>query len=360
MKLLHAGFIVLDPQDGSVRSWIGGIDYRTQPYDQIFAQRQTASAFKPILYAAALEQGAMPCQYLDNDQIILEDYENWQPQNYDRSSGGKYSMAASLSKSMNIPTVNLFFQQDFEVLDATWKGLGFTQELLNKPATALGTTTASLYEMAIAYGTFANGGEALEPVFIKAIRASDGTLLYQDSKVVSRDRILTDSSAELLTAMLQKAVVEGTGASLKSVYGIQMPLAGKTGTSQDYGDAWFLAYNPEMVVATRVGATYPVIHFKNGSNGSGSALALPLVAKTLQGVQKNRSLKRKYVKPFASMTDENSLALNCNDYVDDSEFEKFFDDFFAKKSTTFEKASKKAKKKNKKSFFKRLFGKKNN
>ncbi len=360
LKLLHAGFVVLDPRDGSVRSWIGGIDFRTQPYDQIFAQRQTASAFKPVLYAAALEQGAMPCQYLDNDQIVLEDYENWQPQNYDRSTGGKYSMAASLSKSMNIPTVNLFFQQDFEVLNTTWKGLGFTQELLNKPSTALGTTTASLYEMAIAYGTFANGGEAVEPVFIKAIRASDGTLLYQDPKIISRDRILKDSSVELLTAMLQKAVREGTGASLKSVYGVEMPLAGKTGTSQDYGDAWFLAYNPEMVVATRVGATYPVIHFNKGSNGSGSALALPLVAKTLQGVQKNRSLKRKYFKSFDTMTDENSFALNCNDYVDDSEFEKFFDDFFAKKSTTFEKASKKAKRKNKKSFFKRLFGKKEN
>jgi penicillin-binding protein 1A len=261
---------------------------------------------------------------------------------------------------MNIPTVNLFFQQDFEVLDATWKGLGFTQELLNKPATALGTTTASLYEMAIAYGTFANGGEAFDPVFIKAIRASDGTLLYQDPKVVSRDRILTASSAELLTAMLQKAVREGTGASLKNVYGVQMPLAGKTGTSQDYGDAWFLAYNPEMVVATRVGATYPAIHFNKGSNGSGSALALPLVAKTLQGVQKNRSLRRKYFKPFDSLADENDFALNCIDYVDDSEFEKFFDEFFSKKSTTFEKASKKAKKKNKKSFFKRLFGKKDN
>lgn len=360
LKLLHAGFVVMDPRDGSVRSWIGGIDFRTQPYDQVFAQRQTASAFKPILYASALEQGAMPCQYLDNDQIVLEDYENWQPQNYDRSAGGKYSMAASLSKSMNIPTVNLFFQQDFEVLNATWKGLGFTQELLNKPSTALGTTTASLYEMAIAYGTFANGGEAFEPVFIKAIRAPDGTLLYQDPKIVSRDRILKASSAELLTAMLQKAVNEGTGASMKSVYGVQMPLAGKTGTSQDYGDAWFLAYNPEMVVATRVGATYPVIHFDKGSNGSGSALALPLVAKTLQGVQKNRSLKRKYFKAFEPMTDENGFALNCIDYVDDSEFEKFFDDFFAKKSTTFEKASKKAKKKNKKSFFKRLFGKKNN
>jgi penicillin-binding protein 1A len=360
LKLLHAGFVVMDPRDGSVRSWIGGIDFRTQPYDQIFAQRQTASAFKPVLYAAALEQGAMPCQYLDNDQIVLQDYENWQPQNYDRSTGGKYSMAASLSKSMNIPTVNLFFQQDFEVLDATWKGLGFTQELLNKPATALGTTTASLYEMAIAYGTFANGGEAFEPVFIKAIRASDGTLLYQDPKIVSRDRILKASSAELLTAMLQKAVNEGTGASMKSVYGVQMPLAGKTGTSQDYGDAWFLAYNPEMVVATRVGATYPMIHFNKGSNGSGSALALPLVAKTLQGVQKNRSLKRKYFKSFATITDENGFALNCKDYVDDSEFEKFFDDFFAKKSTTFEKASKRAKKKNKKSFFKRLFGKKQN
>ena len=362
LKLLHAGFIALDPMDGSVKSWVGGIDFRTQPYDQIFAQRQTASAFKPILYASALEQGAAPCQYLDNNPIILKDFDDWQPQNYDHSIGGKYSMSASLAKSMNIPTVNLFFQQDFERLNMTWTSMGFSQELKNKPATALGTTTASLYEMAIAYAAFANGGKKVKPVFIKAIRASDGKLIYQDPKILSKERVLDESSAALLTAMLQKAVDEGTGASLRNVYGVTAPLAGKTGTSQDYGDAWFLAYNPKLIIATRVGATYPVIHFNGGTNGAGSTLALPLVAKTLQRVQKNNSLKRKYLQPFSSLQNYYSYALGCQDYVDDSEIEKFFDDLFQNKSTTFNKASKKAQKKakkqNKKPFFKRLFGKK--
>ncbi len=364
LKLLHAGFIALDPRDGSVKSWVGGIDYRTQPYDQIFAQRQMASAFKPILYVAALEQGVMPCQYLDNEPIILKDFENWQPQNYDNSVGGKYSVAASLSRSMNIPTVNLFFQQDFEILKTTWLSLGFSQELMNKPSTALGTATASLYEMSVAYATFANGGKSVKPVFIKSIRSSDGKLLYQDPKVISRERLLRESSTALLTAMLQKAMSEGTGASMKNVYGVTIPLAGKTGTSQDYGDAWFLAYNPKLVVATRVGANYPVIHFKGGSNGAGSKLALPIVAKTLQKVQQNKALKRKYFQSFTPLTGEYTGALDCQDYIDVSEFEKFFDDIFSDKSTTFEKASKKAqrkaKRKNKKSFFKRLFGKKEN
>ena len=105
---LHAGFLALDAKTGAIKSWVGGIDFRTEPYDQIFAQRQTASAFKPILYATALQMGAWPCQYLENDPLIFTDFENWQPQNYDHTSGGKYSIAASLAKSVNIPTVNLF------------------------------------------------------------------------------------------------------------------------------------------------------------------------------------------------------------------------------------------------------------
>ena len=362
LKLLHAGFIALDPRDGSVKSWVGGIDFRTQPYDQIYAQRQMASAFKPILYASALEQGAMPCQYLDNESIVLKDYENWQPQNYDHSVGGKYSVAASLAKSMNIPTVNLFFQQDFRTLNSTWLKLGFSQELKNKPSTALGTSTASLYEMAIAYSAFANGGTLVRPVFIRSIKTSDGKLIYKNKKIIADQDVLKESSTVLLNAMLQKAMVEGTGAGMRNVYGVRLPLAGKTGTSQDYGDAWFLAYNPGLVVATRVGATYPVIHFKSGSNGSGSALALPIVAKTFQKVQKNKSMTRKYFQPFADLNGAYTYALDCEDYVDPSEMEQFFDDLFPDKSTTFEKASKKAqrkaKKENRKSWFKRLFSKK--
>ena len=134
LTLLHAGLIAVDPNSGAIKIWVGGIDHRIYPYDQIFAQRQTASAFKPILYAAAFENGAMPCQYLDNDELILTDYDNWSPQNYNHTTGGKYSIAAALAKSMNIPTVNLFLQLPFKSIQALWNRLGFSQTLEYNPS----------------------------------------------------------------------------------------------------------------------------------------------------------------------------------------------------------------------------------
>lgn len=362
LTLLQAGFIAVDPNNGAIKTWIGGIDYRTQPYDQIFAQRQTASAFKPILYATALEVGAMPCQYLDNDAIVLTDFDDWQPQNYDYSLGGKYSIAASLAKSMNIPTVNLFLQVPFENIENTWSNLGFTQVLARKPSTALGTATASLYEMAFAYASFANGGFKIKPQIITSIKMANGRVLYKNKKVKTHQKVLEKQSTVLLNAILQKAIIEGTGKSIRNVYGVHLPLAGKTGTSQDYADAWFLAYNPNLIIATRVGASLPIIHFNNGANGSGSTLALPLVAKTLQMVQKNRSLQNKYFTKFKNLSGELENTLNCEDYMDTSEIEKLFENVFKNKNTTFERASKKAsrkaKRKNKKSLFNRIFGKK--
>ncbi len=360
LTLLHAGFIAINPNNGAVKAWVGGIDFRTQPYDQIYAQRQTASAFKPILYAAALEQGARPCQYLDNDPIVLKDFDNWEPQNYDHSLGGKYSFAASLARSMNIPTVNLFFQMDFGALQNTWNNLGFSQPLVYNPSLALGTSTASLYEMAIAYSSFANSGKRIEPVMIKSIKTAKGEILFKRSGLPDSEVVLLESTSGMLTEILQKAVREGTGRSLNSVYGVSSPIAGKTGTSQNYGDAWFIGYSSDLVMATRVGASFPLIHFNNGSNGSGSTLALPIVAKTMQKMQKSAGMKRRYLK--APSFNYYSDALSCPDHIDDSEIEKFFDDIFKDKNTTFEKASKKAKRKakkeNRKSWFKRVFSKK--
>lgn len=359
LRSLQAGFIALDPNDGEIKAWVGGNDYRTQPYDQIFAQRQTASAFKPILYASALEQGAMPCQYLDNDPIVLTDFEGWQPQNYDHSSGGKYSIAGALARSMNIPTVNLFFRQDFEELTEIWTALGYSQELEYEPAVALGTTSASLFEMSRAYAAFANGGMAIEPRMIRRIRTADGKVLYEDMKMKEPRRVLASSTSVLLNAMLEKAILEGTGRSMSGTYGVQLPLAGKTGTSQDYADSWFLAYSPNLVLATRVGAPYPSVHFSSGSNGSGSALALPIVARTLRDVQRSNGLKKRFFPSFAELPEEYAYALACDDYIDDSEIERMFESVFSSDMTTFKKASKKAKrkarKKEKKGFFNRLF-----
>ncbi len=360
LTLLHAGFFALDPNNGAVKSWVGGIDYRTHPYDQIYAQRQIASTFKPILYAAAIQNGTLPCDYLSNDSIVFTDYDNWMPQNYNKSIGGSYSVAASLAKSMNIPTVNLFLQTPFEVVENTWKNLGFSQELINSPASSLGTANASIYELAIAYSTFANGGSKIEPQIIKSIRTSDGKILYKNKFIQSSDEVITKETSQMMNEMLQKVMREGTGSSMKSVYGVNLPLAGKTGTSQDYADAWFVTYNPNLVIVTRVGASMPTIHFASGLNGAGSTLAMPLVAKTLQKVQKNSKLKEMYFTAFPKLQEESEVFFDCDDFIEDSDFEKFFEAIFNNPETTTDKASKKAKRKTKKkkSFFKRLFGKK--
>ena len=362
LTTLHAGLLALDPGTGAIKSWVGGIDFRTQPYDQIFAQRQTASAFKPILYATALQMGAWPCQYLENDPLIITDFENWQPQNYDHSTGGKYSIAASLAKSMNIPTVNLFMKVPFSDLEYTWENLGFSQNLARNPSTALGTATASLYEMVVAYASFANGGYKIIPQSIVTIKASNGEILYQNKLLKSKDKVLDGMTPPFLNAILQKAIIEGTGSSMRSIYGVNLPLAGKTGTSQDYADAWFIGYNPKLVIGTRVGASYPNIHFNNGANGSGSRLALPLVAKTLQKVQNNSRLRRSLFEPFDELPTAYHDAMACDDFIEDSDFEKFFEGVFKNEKTTFAKESKKTerktKRKNKKPFFKRIFGKK--
>ncbi len=345
LTLLHAGFLALEPNTGAVKTWVGGIDYRTQPYDQIFAQRQIASTFKPILYATALENGMSPCDYLDNDKLVLTDFNNWQPQNYDKSTGGNYTLAASLAKSLNIPTVNLFLEIPFSSIDSLWNRMGFSQKLVDKPSLALGTSSASIYETAIAYAAFANGGYKIEPKTIVSIKRSDGTVIYYNKLLKSENRILNENTVTQLNTMLQKAIKEGTGASLKNKYGINLSLAGKTGTSQDYADAWFAAYNPKLVLVTRVGASSPIIKFNSGSNGAGSTLALPLIAKTLQRVQKTNWIKKTYTSEFNPLPDDLIDTMACQDYEEDSGISKFFNSIFKSDETTLDRAKRRAERK---------------
>jgi penicillin-binding protein 1A len=213
--------------------------------------------------------------------------------------------------------------------------------------------------MARAYASFANGGMSVDPVLIRRIRTSEGEILYSRRAKEKPVRILEESTSILMSAMLQKAMAEGTGRSMSGVYGVNLPLAGKTGTSQDYADSWFLAFSPNLVMASRVGAPYPAIHFSSGSNGSGSALALPIVARTLQNVQRSSGLKRRFFPPFDPVGEQYAEALACADFIDDSEIEKMFESVFSSQVTTFEKASRKAQRKarknEKKGFFQRLF-----
>jgi len=327
MTTLQAGLMAMDPVTGAVMAWVGGVDFKTQPYDQVMARRQLASVFKPFIYAAALEDGVEPCQYLDNDSVTLSGFNDWSPENYNHSYGGKYSLAGALAQSMNIPTFSLFLMTGFDKVDRLWQKMGFSYQLENLPSLAMGTAEASILEVARAYASFANGGLIADPWLIESVKAPDGKILWQHAPTKDQERVLSEKSSLLMGAMLEKAIREGTGASVHSVYGVKIPLAGKTGTSQNYADAWFAAFNPGLVIVSRVGASTPSIHFNSGTYGSGSALALPLVALTLKKAERNREIMERIDVPFAPLPPELAMALDCPDFRDKSFFDRLFDVF---------------------------------
>jgi len=233
--------------------------------------------------------------------------------------------------------------------------MGFSFPLNNTPALALGTAEASIKEIAVAYSSFANGGYKINPQSIVSITSPGGEMIYQNNFVEVKARVLTERSSLLLSAILQKAIREGTGASLNTVYSVNTPLAGKTGTSQNYADAWFAAFNPKMTIVTRVGASSPAIHFNSGSNGTGSALALPLVALTLKKIQTDPEIREQLFAPFPDLPPELYGALDCPDFKKESLLDKFLD-LFEKEKKIFNKDSNKADQKLK-SFLRRLFRK---
>lgn len=356
-KLLHAGLLAVNPVTGAVKAWVGGIDFKTFPYDQILAKRQLASTFKPILYAEALEEGIRPCYYLDNDSIVLSGFEDWSPENFDHSSGGKYSLAGALVNSMNIPTFNLYLDVGFNRLDSMWRKMGFSFPLINTPSLAIGVAEASISEVAIAYSSFANGGYKITPQEIVSIKLADGNVIWQNEFDDVKTRILTERTTQLISAILQRAVREGTGAQLGTVYGVTLPIAGKTGTSQDYADAWFAAFNPSLVLVSRVGAMSPSVHFKNATDGSGSTLALPLVAMTLKKIGMNPQLMQQLITDFPELTPELAAELDCPDFREKKMVENFIDIFRSNKIPYNKETSRRDQKKN--GIFKRIFGSKN-
>ena len=251
LTILHAGLLAMDPETGAIKAWVGGIDFKTQPYDQILARRQLASVFKPVLYAAALEEGMEPCQYLDNDSVTLAGIEDWSPENFDHSFGGKYSLAGALAQSMNIPTFSLYLKIGFEKLDSMWKKMGFSFTLDNTPSLPMGTAEASIKEVAVAYSAFANGGYRISPDCISSIKTLKEKVIYSNdiqrrkNKDYVRQIMYTD---ECNAAESQS----GRNRSIdEQCLWCNIPLAGKTGTSQNYADAWFAAFNPKLIIVSQ-------------------------------------------------------------------------------------------------------------
>jgi len=354
-KMLNAAVLAIDPASGAVLTWVGGNNYRYLPYDLILAKRQIASTVKPFIYAAALEEGYTPCDYFDNNLKVYSDYPDWKPENYDKSHSDKMMVAMwyALSHSLNLPTVDLYFNVGHEKVSGMLRRFGLDAPFSETPALALGALDASLYDLVKAYGVFAGGGLLTgDLIMIEKITDADGNIIYKNEGV-KKSRIINKEITEQITAILQIAINEGTGVKMRKYYGIRSPLAGKTGTAQNYSDAWFIAYTPHLVIGTWAGARSPQVHFSNGL-GSGSSLALPVTGMIISAIEKQASMKKAYLTAF-EVADSSSVAIDCDPFrekglsgvmhrltkkeqkakeprqKEHSRFRKFFDNLFKRK-----------------------------
>ncbi len=352
-KMLNAAVLITNPKNGAVISWVGGNHFRTLPFDMVLSHRQIASTFKTVLYATALENGFTPCTYLENEEKIYSEFEDWEPKNFDHASTPDNNVALwySLAHSMNLPTVDLYFKLGRENLLNTCKKLNFPLTKTNAPSIALGTLDLSLYEIVKAYGAFANEGQTNELLMIDKITDAKGNILYIADTPEPKD-VFSIETSQMITAILQQAINQGTGTRIRNKYGIKAELAGKTGTAQNYSDAWFIAYTPDLVLGTWVGASTPDVHFYSGK-GSGSSLALPIVAQVLKGIEKNNALRKRYLTSFA-FPDADYSFMECEPYRETG-IEGFFNRLFDNNTKKDVNEDEKDKQPAKKSFFEKLF-----
>ena len=258
---LEASLVALDPASGEVRALVGGRDFEATSYNRaIQARRQPGSAFKPIIYAAALEQGMSPASMLHNlDEPIMTDRGPWLPggDHEDRD----YSLRAALKVSSNRAAAQLL--QQVGVSQATYyaQRLGIESQLPNVPSLALGTGGVTLLELTSAYGVFANDGVAVTPHLITRVEDGSGASAWPD--VPGRHQAVTAATAFLMSSMLADVVDSGTAATARRA-GFTIPAGGKTGTTDDYADAWFVGYTPHLVAGVWFGLDKPAPIMRRG------------------------------------------------------------------------------------------------
>jgi len=329
-QFLNAGFMAMEPQSGKVRAWVGGIDYHFFQYDHVLARRQVGSTFKPIVYAAALEQGFSPCEYLENEQVTYEAYEGWTPGNANEEYGGMYSLAGGLTHSVNTITVSLLMDTGLDAVLRQAYLMGIQSELPEEPSIALGTADLSLYEMLTVYATIANGGFPRTAEYLERIEARDGTLIYEQPNFDQKEEqaVMSARTAQLMLEMLQTVVDSGTASDLRYRYGLRGPIAGKTGTTQAHADGWFIGFTPKLVAGAWVGAEDPKVRFRSLKLGQGAKTALPIWAKFMKNVLSDAELSRYHATDFSSTDVLTQSELDCPMYIsEDDEKNNLFVNF---------------------------------
>lgn len=359
LKFLHAGMLAMDPHTGAVRVWVGGINHQYFQYDHVKAstKRQVGSTFKPIVYAAAIENGMRPCDYVSAAHVTYANLEGWAPENgaeedYDR----KYSLAGGLAHSVNTVSVGIMEETGIDKVKAMAEAMGIDSKLPSVPALALGVASISVSEMVTAYSTFVNDGLLVKPFIITSITDHNDQRLYVYEPDDYAERVMSEETAAMMVSMLGRVVDEGTGVALRTQFGLRNEMGGKTGTTQSNADGWFMCVTPSLVVGTWVGADDPQVRFRSTALGQGAATALPIVGRFMQQVNASPKFTDISRAQFPELTARMRRQLNCDLWKKD---QTWFDRLLGKEKgpVTRDYGDKTAKRKKKKGFFDRLFGK---
>jgi penicillin-binding protein 1A len=316
LNFLNTGFLVMDTHSGDIKAWVGGINHKYFKYDHVNlnTKRQVGSTFKPIVYAAAIEQGMDPCEYHSNEQRVYAEYEDWSPRNSDGIYHGYYSMQGALTQSINTISVDLILQAGINNTVKTAQAFGIKSKLEPAPAIALGAASISLTEMVTAYCAFANNGVTVSPRYITRIETKTGEVIYENEPKNPGTRAISERTAEMMIRMMQSVVNQGTAARLRFIYGLYNDIAGKTGTSQNNADGWFIGITPSLTAGAWVGAADPRIHFRSLDLGQGASTAMPIYGLFMQKLMKDPAFKNISSERFPSPSPEVIAALDCEPY----------------------------------------------
>jgi len=270
---VQGALIAMDPQTGFILAMVGGRDFSASQFNRATqAKRQAGSVFKPIVHAAALDKGFTPATIIVDEPLAYVDVpgkEPWEPKNFDREFWGPITMRKALTFSRNIPTVKIAQAIGLDYLIQYAKNLGIKSKLEPNLSLALGSANLSLLELTSAFGVFASQGYRAEPIFLTQIRDKDGNILEEVEPVAIE--VISPQTAYLIASMMQSVIQEGTGQRAKA---LGRPAAGKTGTTNDYRDAWFIGFIPNHLV-TGAWIGYD-IEKPLGSYETGAVAALPI------------------------------------------------------------------------------------
>ena len=290
--VLQAGFLALDPRNGAVRAWVGSRDFAQEQFDHVSqARRQPGSTFKPFVYGAAFMQGLSPLDTFIDQPVAIASQGGavWTPSDATPPTGQPTTLRDGLVYSKNTITAQLMQKVGPASVGRLAQAMGVRSSKLDLvPSLALGTSPVTLLEMVAAYGTIANGGHYMMPILVDRVEDRNGQLLEAFEPVGERELAMPRAQALTLVDVMRGVIDQGTGAAIRQRYGIQADLAGKTGTTQDNTDGWFIMMSPQLVAGARVGFNDNSVTM--GSWGQGARSALPMVGEVFQQALRKRLL----------------------------------------------------------------------